>query len=100
MVKENNEMKMIEIKNNLGRPVIFRVPGSSIRLGPGESVSLPEAYTESPELEQLLRKQALRAIPVPEPTESTAGNPAKQKPAKKSGKRQISKSKKKTNNPT
>ena len=55
-------MEMIRVRNNLRRPVMFRIPGMSVRLGPGQSVRLPGHCKETPELKRLCLRKSLSIL--------------------------------------
>jgi hypothetical protein len=52
-------MNMIRVKNNLRRPVLFRIPGQSVRLGPGQAIELPGHCKDAAELKALYLRNAL-----------------------------------------
>lgn len=62
--KENKssdtQASVVVLNRNAMRPVMFRIPGKTIRLGPGEKVDLPTLCESSRELGCLVRNGALK----------------------------------------
>ena len=55
-------MEKIKIRNNLRRPVTFRIPGKNIRLAPGGSAEIPEPCLETPELKKLCLQRSISVL--------------------------------------
>jgi hypothetical protein len=55
-------MEKIKVKNNLRRPVIFRVPGKTIRLGAGQETELPGHCKEAQELKTLYLRKCVSVL--------------------------------------
>lgn len=55
-------MEKIEIKNNTRRPLMFRVPGRSIRLSPGGTLEIPRIYLEAQELKKLRLNHSISVL--------------------------------------
>jgi hypothetical protein len=74
-------MGNIKLRNNLKGPVIFRIPGRSVRLAPGRSVDLPSQFKDAAELKKLCFRKAVSLMeekpePVPPAEEEAAPAPA------------------------
>lgn len=63
-------MEKIKIKNNLRRPVIFRVPGKSIRMSPGQVAEIPGYYKEARQVKKLCLRNSLTILKVEEKTKA------------------------------
>jgi len=55
-------MEKIKVKNNLRRPVIFRVPGKTIRLGAGQETELPGHFKAAQELKTLCLRKCVSVL--------------------------------------
>lgn len=55
-------MEKIKIRSNLKRPLMFRIPGETIRLAPGESTEIPEHCLETQELKKLCLQNSLSVL--------------------------------------
>jgi len=82
-------MEKIKVKNNLRRPVIFRVPGKTIRLGAGQKTELPGHFKEAQELKTLRLRKCVSVLEVleekTEEKEEKTGE-KKEKPVQETGK--------------
>lgn len=82
----------VKIRNNCRRPLVFRCPGETIRLGPGEEREGPEVWLTSAELKRLcsgglVAEKRLRKRKVKEDSQPAAGDGPAKVPAAKSGAR-------------
>jgi hypothetical protein len=55
-------MEQIKVRNNLRRPVMFRVPGKSIRLSPGQSTEIPQHCLQARELKKLCLRNSVSIL--------------------------------------